>query len=228
MQAITTHEDVLTEVLGDPQGRAVLDVGCGAGHLVRWLRSAGAAVTGAECGDEMRRRAIAADPEHADDYVDAEGQQLPFGPESFDVVIYSYSLHHVPVPELPRALDEARRVLRPGGLLIVIEPAVDPPGRAIAASVVDETAERTAAQAALSDAAAHGFESVRRDEYATERRYPDFDTWVDDIVGIDPDRAAAMTHHRDHARANFERIAERDEDGWVLRRTNLLAVLRAR
>ena len=81
----------------------------------------------------------------------------------------------------------------------------------MAAEVVDETLERTAAQAALTTAADHGFALERRDEYLTESRFPDFDTWVHDVVGIDPDRAAAMAHHRDHARANFERIAERHD-----------------
>ena len=225
--SILTHQHVLSQELGDVDGRDVLDVGCGAGALVRWLRSSGARITGAECGVEMRRRAIEADPVHAGDYVDAEGQDLPFDDGSFDAVIYSYSLHHVPTEHIPQALREARRVLRPGGRLIVIEPAIDPPDRAIAAQVVDETVERTAAQAALSDAADHGFAIDRRDEYVTESRFTGFETWEHEVVGIDPDRAAAMARHRDQARANFERIAEWRDNEWVVRRNNLLAVLTA-
>ena len=225
---ITTHQRVLGEVLGDISDVDVLDVGCGAGELVRWVRSLGARVTGAECGAEMRRRAVEADPDHAGDYIDAEGQDLPFDDGSFDAVIYSYSLHHVPTDDIPSALREARRVLRAGGRLVVVEPAVDPPDRAIAPQVVDETVVRTAAQAALSDAAEHGFTIDRRDEYLTESRFPDFEAWEHNVVGIDPDRAAAMDHHRDHARANFERLAERRGDEWVFRRTNLLTVLTAR
>lgn len=225
--AITTHRDVLAGILGDPTGRDLLDVGCGSGELVRWFRSLGARAVGAECGTEMLRRARAADPDHMDDYVDAPGEALPFADSSIDVVVYSYSLHHVPIDSLRSALAEARRVLRRGGTLIVIEPAVEPADRAIAAAVVDEHRERTAAQHALDSAADVGLELVHREVYETENSYPDFETWEDGLVGVDPARAAAMDLHRSHARENFDRIAEHRGDRYVIRRTNLLAVLRA-
>jgi SAM-dependent methyltransferase len=221
----TTHRAVLVDVLGDVAGLVVLDVGCGSGELVRWFRTLGATAIGAECGAEMRRRALAADPDHADDYVDAPGEALPFPDDSIDMMVYSYSLHHVPVPD--EALAEAHRVLRAGGTLVVIEPEVEPPHRAIAPEVVDEAEERAAAQRAIDTAERHGFTLERRSQYATESRYSGFEAWEDGIVGVDPTRAAAMELHRHRARAAFERIAARDGDDRVLRRTNLLAVLRA-
>jgi ubiquinone/menaquinone biosynthesis C-methylase UbiE len=224
---IRTHTEMLADAVALAD-RDVLDVGCGAGGLVRWLRSHGARPTGAECGDEMRRRARAADPEHPDAYVDAAGQDLPFEPRSFDVVVYSYSLHHVPIDAIPDAVAEARRVLRTGGTLYVVEPAVDRPERAVAPMVTDETVERTAAQAALDDAERHGFALRLRDEYATERAYDDFAAWEYEVVGIDPERAAAMETHRDAVRANFERLGEERDGRWWFRRTNLRAVFNAR
>lgn len=45
----------------------------------------------------------------------ADSQAIPFDDDSFDVVIANHMLYHV--PDIPRALDEIRRVLRPDGRL---------------------------------------------------------------------------------------------------------------
>jgi ubiquinone/menaquinone biosynthesis C-methylase UbiE len=174
----------------------------------------------------MRRRALVADPEHAQDYVDAEGQDLPFDDDTFDLVIYSYSLHHVPVDAIPGALDESHRVLRPGGTLYVVEPDVDPPATSVAYPVVDETEVRTAAQRALDDASAHGFVSVDRFTYDSESVHTDFESYAHQIVGIDPDRAELLERHRDQVSRRFHELGERRPDGWAFHRRNLVCVLR--
>jgi ubiquinone/menaquinone biosynthesis C-methylase UbiE len=226
MSAIRSATDVLSETV-DVADRDVLDVGCGAGELVRWLRSRGARTVGVECGAEMRRRAIDADPEHAADYIDAVGQQLPFDDATFDVVVFSNSLHHVPIDAIPTALREARRVLRPGGTLYVVEPDAEAPDDAVAAPVVDERIERAAAQAALDAVVGAGFSLRRRFEYLSEGVYPDFPAWERMVVGIDPDRAATMAEHREYLSEKFHRLGEQRHDGWAFLRTNLVAVLEA-
>jgi ubiquinone/menaquinone biosynthesis C-methylase UbiE len=226
MSGIRQATDVLAETV-EVNDRNVLDVGCGEGGLVRWLRSQGARVTGAECADEMRRRAIIADPDHAEDYIDAVGQDLPFDADSFDVVVFSYSLHHVPVDDMPTALAEARRVLRDDGVLYVVEPDVEPPDESAAYPVADETAVRTAAQRAIDDAERHGFRLVDRFEYQSETVHADFSMYADRLVGVDPERAERMARHRDDVERRFYELGERRDDGWAFRRRNLVAVLRA-
>jgi SAM-dependent methyltransferase len=59
-------------------------------------------------------------------YVDivADAQALPFAVGSFDNIVMLDVLHHIPVPR--RFLAESERVLRPGGRLVMLEPAITP------------------------------------------------------------------------------------------------------
>ena len=183
--ALRRGTDVLAETV-DVAGRDVLDVGCGDGSLVRWLCSKGARAMGADCGAEMLRRALVADPDHPDRYVDAPGQALPFDDDSFDVVVFSNSLHHIPTEDMARALEEAARVLRPGGTLYVAEPEIEGPEDSMGYPVIDETAVRTDAQQVLDNLDPSRFDQLRRFTYTSEAVYESFDQWCDRVVGIDP------------------------------------------
>lgn len=222
---LRTPTEVLTERI-ELDGRDVLDVGCGAGDMVRWFRHQGARPVGVECGDAMRRRAIAADPEHADDYIDAVGQDLPFDDASFDVVHLMASLHHVPVDDMSAAIAEAARVVRPGGVVYVVEPAVEEPDDDVLHPVVDERVERTAAQAAIDGAGEHGLEIVERFEFEREVIVADFDEWMAEITDIETDRAHALATHRDEIREKFERLGRPVDGGRAFRRRSLAAVMR--
>ena len=89
-----------------------LDVGCGEGELARHL-PAGAWV-GVDASAEMLARAP--QPHHR-----ADATALPFPDHSFGSVALLYVLYHLPDPS--SALAEARRVLRPGGLVAVAAPS---------------------------------------------------------------------------------------------------------
>lgn len=56
-----------------------------------------------------------------------DARELAFGDDEFDVVSASYVLHVLADGDLPAALAELRRVLRPGGRLVTVTPAI--PGR---------------------------------------------------------------------------------------------------
>lgn len=61
----------------------------------------------------------------ADEAVVGLAGELPFEPESFDVVLYRLVLHHVAYQQpLEPVLAEAARLLRPGGWLLAVEPGL--------------------------------------------------------------------------------------------------------
>jgi SAM-dependent methyltransferase len=102
---------------GEVTGRRILDAGCGAGPLTAALRDRGAAVTGIDSSVAMlalARQRLGEDvPLELVDLRD----RLPFGDETFDDVVASLVLHYL--QDWGPTLTELRRVLKPGGRLIV-------------------------------------------------------------------------------------------------------------
>ena len=91
-------------------GRHVLDVACGPGYLAAAASGRGATAQGLDFSAEMVGIARSAYP----DLVVTEGdaEDLPYGDDTFDAVVSSFGVHHIPRPDV--ALAECRRVLKPG------------------------------------------------------------------------------------------------------------------
>ena len=95
--------------------RDALDVGCGEGRFCRMLGARGLRCTGIDPTAALIDRARARDP--AGDYREARAEALPFDAAAFDLVVAYLAL--VDVPDLPAAIAEAYRVLRPGGSFLI-------------------------------------------------------------------------------------------------------------
>jgi ubiquinone/menaquinone biosynthesis C-methylase UbiE len=183
-------------------------------------------VVGVECGEVMMRLAREADPEHRDAYLDGVAQDLPLPDADRDVVVFSYSLHHVPPEAMLDALGEAHRVLRPGGLLYVVEPVAAGPGHEIIRVVDDETAVRGHAQRALARADEVGFVPAHATTYTSRMVLPDAATLAERVVGVDPQRRERMEQRREEFVTRFETLATPVEGGYALDQENRVAVFR--
>ena len=100
-------------------GDRVLDLGCGEGSFAAALAGAGAQVTIADVARGALERASSAVPD-ADAVLLAEDQPLPFAEDAFDIVWCGETLEHV--ADGTGLAAELRRVLRPGGTLLVTTP----------------------------------------------------------------------------------------------------------
>jgi ubiquinone/menaquinone biosynthesis C-methylase UbiE len=112
----------IMNLAGDVAGHRVLDVGCGSGPIAAKLRDRGATVTGLDSSAamlELARRRLGPDTDlRLADLADP----LPFPDGTFDDVVLALVLHYL--EDWTGPLAELRRVLKPGGRLIV---AVDHP-----------------------------------------------------------------------------------------------------
>jgi ubiquinone/menaquinone biosynthesis C-methylase UbiE len=113
--------------LGELQmGNAVLDVGCGTGTLLltaaeRIGRSG--SLYGIEPSQEMAAyaRKKAETKGVPVEIVERSADNLPFPPTSFDVIYSTLVFHHLPGSMQARAIREMRRVLRPGGRVVIVD-----------------------------------------------------------------------------------------------------------
>ena len=109
-------------LFGSLQGKKVLDVATGGGHTALAFAKAGAAVTATDLTPEMLQAAqtfVKANGGEAVQFVPAAAESLPFEPESFDLVTCRIAAHHFADPE--RFVREAARVLRSGGLFLLVD-----------------------------------------------------------------------------------------------------------
>jgi len=99
-----------------PHGE-VLDVGCGPGHVSRYLHERGVSVRGLDLSEQMVHRARELNPDVL--FLHGDMRELPFPDGSFTGLVAFYSIIHFQPDQLPTVFAEMHRVLAPGGLLAV-------------------------------------------------------------------------------------------------------------
>lgn len=114
------------DLLGHVTGRRILDAGCGSGPLLADLTERGASVAGFDASHAMIGLARKRLGDEADLKVADLTQPLPYAAEAFDDALAVLVLHYL--EDWSRPLAELRRVLKPGGRLVVVvnHPVIPP------------------------------------------------------------------------------------------------------
>ncbi len=110
--------EFLDEAVGMFPPGAVLDLGCGPGQISRYLLGKGRTAIGVDFAPAMLAQAAKLAP--GVQLVAADLLALPMPESSCGAAVASYSLHHLPSALLNRALDGFARVLKPGGILVIL------------------------------------------------------------------------------------------------------------
>jgi ubiquinone/menaquinone biosynthesis C-methylase UbiE len=215
MQIIDSPLAVLRSVRPSIAGLKILDIGCGTGNLAGQLVAEGAAAVGIDPGVEAIRAATAAVPQA--EFFEGVAEALPFDNATFDISMMINALHHVPEMAMQAALGEAARVVRPNGVVIIVEPL--PTGNFFSALqlIEDETVVRLAAQRAIETATLSGV--LRRAatlNYIRREVFQTVDGFLDRIVAVDPSRREIVEKDEAAIRAAVLTAAEHNSEGSLV------------
>jgi ubiquinone/menaquinone biosynthesis C-methylase UbiE len=147
--------------------KSVLEVGCGNGRVTEWIQ-------------KIPRKLIAIDPDKKGiesarqnirnlDFKIMSGENLDFDDEIFDIVLFTFSLHH---QNSAKALDEAYRVLKKNGRAVIVEPAADSEVERIHYIFENEIDKLEKAKIAIKNSS---FISEKNEEFFIEVSFDDID-----------------------------------------------------
>jgi ubiquinone/menaquinone biosynthesis C-methylase UbiE len=121
-----SYQNRLLDLAHVASGETVLDVGCGTGSLAV---AAGGRVgsSGAVCGIDASPKMIERAQRKAQKagvnvrFQEGVVEHLPFEPGTFDLVLSTLMLHHLPRPARAAMAGEVARVLKPGGRVLIVD-----------------------------------------------------------------------------------------------------------
>lgn len=152
----------------------ICDMGCGPGHVARFLRDAGARVFGLDLSPAMLEHARRLNPDI--EFREGDMLSLPLADAAVAGITAFYAIVNLPAESLPIAFREMFRVLQPGGLLLLafhIGGAVLRPGELWGQHVSMEfhDFERALIERLLGEAGFRIEDGIERDPYAPEVEY---------------------------------------------------------
>ncbi len=112
----------LKQILGDIKGKQVLDVGCGIGSLSFYLAQEGANVVGIDLSGELIEYCKEQSKKlgYSIEFREMNAQIPDFDEESFDIIVGSRIIHHL--PDLNLFYKVCKRILKKNGFIAFIEP----------------------------------------------------------------------------------------------------------
>ncbi|MDO5704899.1 MAG: class I SAM-dependent methyltransferase [Paracoccus sp. (in: a-proteobacteria)] len=186
--------EVLLAMLENFGARQVLDIGCGDGTVAGTLTCAGLSVTGIDPSADAIAQARQNVPQAIFHHASAEA--LPAGLPKFDAAFFVNSLHHVDETQMQAAMLNAVAALRPGGIVIIIEPLAQGSFFRAMRPLEDETEIRAKAAAAI-EALISDHRVVLRDlrRWNRESRFRRLEEFIDYLSRASPERAGLARRH---------------------------------
>ena len=159
-------------------GKRVVDVGCGKGEFAAVIAGLGAQVSGIEPDPVQAAGNRNLKPLPGLELFEAGAQSLPLESASQDLLLFRFSLHHIPPTLYPSVFKETARVLKPGGKLYIMEPVAQGSSQYVMELFHDETSVRERAQKALGEFTPDYYQHDKTLAYTLIRRFDDFEAYL--------------------------------------------------
>ena len=102
------------------KGSKILDIGCGTGHVARYLSKKGFNVVGVDLSERMLVTAKQKSPQS--DFYLMDVREIKFKPQSYDAVLCLFVLNHVDHKEAKKVIGKMSKILRKKGHLFIAVP----------------------------------------------------------------------------------------------------------
>lgn len=168
-------------------GAHIIELGCGAAMHTRAIAESGrpASILACEVDTIQHAKNLAITDLPTVTFVHAGAEAIPAEDGSADIVMMFKSLHHVPLESMDKAMQEIRRVLRPGGVAYISEPVYAGEFNEVLRLFHDEKAVREAAFAAVRKAVEQGvLELAGQHFFNTANDFQDFADFERRIIGV--------------------------------------------
>lgn len=225
-QPIQDELEVLSELV-PLDGARILELGCGAAEKTRQLAESGrvSEVVASEVDEIQHQKNLQIDDLPTVSFKSFGAQAIDAPDDAFDAVLMFKSLHHVPVADMDAAVDEIRRVLKPGGLAYISEPVFAGEFNEIVRMFHDESRVREAAFAALERAIANGKLELAAERFFRNRlKLKSFAQFEQGILNATHTEHNVDAELLDQVRAKFESHAS--DRGYVFEIPNRVDLLR--
>lgn len=205
------------EHFADLPDAVVVDVGCGDGVLVRALAERKARPIGiAPAGPRLEAARALSSRSKRIRYKAGTPDALPLDDGSADLVTYLFTFGALPAERHAAALREARRVLRPGGRLHMVEPFAEGPYFELIRLVDDPTERRAQTIRSIASTWDMGLKPLIAGSYIHLERFTGFDDFRARVTGGDEVRGETFALHERALRDTFARLGFGDGTGAVI------------
>lgn len=119
------------DLLGIKPGEKIVDVGCGTGTGIKYIQkklSPKGSLIGFDLSHQMllESQTKLESDQSGSHLVQGDTAKSPFKPDQFDGILCTFTLELFPKRDIPNVLNEFRRILKPGGRLVILSLAQEP------------------------------------------------------------------------------------------------------